>query len=89
MDETTIEDSAEVVVPIVKEIIDFCCNEAENSVNEKDVIAHLHELGNGQLLQIFNRLIDEQNEISQWNQLLNKNTYKYFTRKKVRNRIDN
>lgn len=52
-------------------------------VDEKQITAHLHELDKPQLIAIYNQLMVEKNEIVNWNYLLNKNTYKYFVRKKV------
>lgn len=52
-------------------------------VEEKQIIAHLNDLDKNRLIEIYNELITERNDITNWNYLLNKNTYKYFMRKKV------
>ncbi|KAG4071918.1 hypothetical protein HA402_006079 [Bradysia odoriphaga] len=77
MDETTA-----VVEPILKDVIDSSCDQAELALDEEQIIGHLHGLDRTKLLRIYNQLMAEKTDIAYWNNLLNKNTYKYFARQK-------
>lgn len=96
------DESSAVVEPIIKDVVDGSCDQAELtrktvcfssllrlnriqqiSVDEHQIIAHLHGLDKSKLHRIHKQLVAEKTDVVHWNHLLNKNTYKYFARKKV------
>ncbi|XP_037038942.1 coiled-coil domain-containing protein 96-like [Bradysia coprophila] len=75
-------ESTTVVDPILKDVIDSSCDQAELTLDEEQIIGHLHGLDRTKLHRIYDQLIAEKTDIAHWNDLLNKNVYKYFARKK-------